>query len=371
MSTFVDIMKNIKQHVMSGISYMIPFVVAGGIILAATVLFGGQNAVPTEGALGQLATVGSAGLALMVPVLAGFISYSIADRPGLAPGLIGGYTANQIGSGFIGGIVAGVIAGIVVTYLKKVKVPESISAILPILFYPLVGTLITCSVMLFVIGGPLAALMTGLTSWLVSMSEGSSSLLAAIMGAMLCFDMGGMVNKVAATFAQTLVGTVDPATGMPSVMSMRIMAVAGAAWATPPIVCFFATLFFPKKYSGAERNSGLAGLFMGLCGISEGAIPFVAADLIRTVPPCMVAGIVTGVMTMMFGCTNPAPWGGAIVAPVCGNPIFYVVSIFAGSIVGGVLMGALHKSTAEDGELAAQPEEEDDDDLDLDLELSF
>ena len=368
MSTFVDIMKNVKQHVMSGVAYMIPFVVAGGIILAGTVLLGGQNATPTEGALGQVATVGIAGLGLMVPILAGFIGFSIADRPGLAPALIGGYIANQIGSGFIGGIVAGVIGGIVAAYLLKIKVPESIAAIMPILVIPLFGTLITCCIMLFVVGGPLAAMMTALTDWLVSMSDGSSSLLAAIMGGMLCFDMGGMVNKVAATFAQTLVGTVDPATGMPAIMSMRIMAVAGAAWATPPIVCFFATLFFRKKYSDSERNSGFAGLFMGLCGISEGAIPFVAADIIHTVPPCMVAGIITAVMTMTFGCTNPAPWGGAIVAPVCGNPVFYVLSIFAGSIVGGVLMGALHKSTAEEGAGAGVQEE---DDVLLDLELSF
>ena len=366
MSTFIKIMKDVKQHVMSGVAYMIPFVVAGGIILAASVLLGGENATPTEGALGQIASVGSAGLGLMVPILAGFISYSIADRPGLAPGMIGGFIANQIGSGFIGGMVAGIIGGIVVAYLLKIKVPESISAIMPILVIPLFGTVITCCIMLFVVGAPLAGLMVLMTDWLNAMSEGSSAVLAAIMGSMLCFDMGGMVNKVAATFAQTLVGTIDPATGMPAVMSMQIMAVAGAAWATPPIACFVATFVFRKKYSASERNSGIAALFMGLCGISEGAIPFVASDLLRVVPSCMVGGIVTAVMAMMFGCTNPAPWGGVIVAPTCGNPIMYVVAIFVGSIVGGLVMGALHKSTADEAEAAAAAEE-DVDDLDLDL----
>lgn len=368
MSTLTSILKNTKQHVMSGVSYMIPFVVAGGVILAVTVLLGGQNAVPTEGALGQLASVGSAGLALMVPILAGFIAYSIADRPALAPGVIGGYIAYNIGSGFIGGLVAGLLAGIILAYLEKIKVPQSVSAVMPILFYPLVGTLVVASIMLFVVGGPLAAAMTALTNWLNSLTQGSSAALAAIMGAMLCFDMGGMLNKVAATFAQTMVGTIDPATGMPSVASMQIMAVAGAAWATPPIDAFIATTVFRKKYSESERNSGLAGLLMGCVGISEGAIPFAAADPLHVVPATMVGGVVSGVMCILGGCTNPAPWGGIIVAPACGNPAWYVLSIAVGSIVGGLLMGALHADTSQVVE-TEDSLEDDIDDMDLELEL--
>lgn len=368
MSTLVSILKDTKQHVMSGVSYMIPFVVAGGIILAATVLFGGQNAVPTEGALGQLAAVGNAGLALMVPILAGFISFSIADRPGLAPGVIGGYIADQIGSGFIGGLVAGLLAGIVVAYLKKIKVPQSVSAVMPILFYPLVGTFIVSCIMLFVVGGPLAACMAALTNWLNALSQGASALLGAIMGAMLCFDMGGMLNKVAATFAQTMVGTVDPSTGLPSVASMQIMAAAGAAWATPPIGCAVATIVFRKKYSQSERDSGLAALLMGIVGISEGAIPFAAADPLRVVPATMVGGVVTGVMTMLAGCTNPAPWGGMIVAPTCGNPGMYLLAIAVGGVVGGLLMGLLHQDSSQ--EVVEEESEEDDvDDMELDLEF--
>lgn len=364
----VSIIRDIKQHVMSGVAYMIPFVVAGGVTLAASVLIGGQNTVPVEGALGQIASVGSAGLALMVPILAGFISYSIADRPGLAPGVIGGYVANEIGSGFIGGLVAGVIAGIVVSYLMKIKVPGSITAVMPILVYPLAGTLITCCVMLFVVGGPLAALMTILTDWLNTMSQGSSAALGAILGGMLCFDMGGMVNKVAATFAQTMVGTIDATTGMPSVISMQIMAAAGAAWATPPIACFIATVVFRKKYSKNERNSGLAALLMGLCGISEGAIPFVATDILRVVPSCVVGGALTGVLCMVFGCTNPAPWGGLIVAPTCGSPAFYALAILVGSLVSGLLMGVLHRDSSQEVEVEQSTEEDVDD---LDLEIAF
>lgn len=195
-----QLMKDTKKHLMTGVSYMIPFVVAGGVLLALSVLFSGKSAVPTSGALAKLAGIGTAGLGLMVPILSGYIAYSMADRPGLAPGIIGGYLANAIGAGFIGGIISGLLAGITVFFIRRIKVPSALQSVMPIFIIPLVSTIIVGGFMQWVIGLPIANLMKALSAWLNGLGTGNSIILGLVLGAMIGFDMGGPVNKVAYSF---------------------------------------------------------------------------------------------------------------------------------------------------------------------------
>ena len=362
MEEIMKILRETKKHVMTGISYMIPFVVTGGVVLAVCVLIGGEHAVPTEGALGKIATIGSAGLGLMVPILSGFIAYSICDRAGLAPGIIGGFIANNIGAGFIGGIISGLLAGIVVSYLKKIKVPSSLRSVMPIFVIPLVGGLIVSSIMLFIVGEPIAALMTFLTDLLEGMSTGNAIFLALILGMMNCTDMGGPIGKVSYGFGTAMLSNINPATGLPNESSLLIMAAVGVSCAIPPLACGLSTLLFKNKFNTEEKEAGKAALIMGCVSISEGAIPFAAPDPLRVIPSCMVGGGLGAVIAMMFGAGNPAPWGGFIVAPIVTNPLVYVLAICIGAIVGAILMGILKKETKE------QVQREDND-IELDIEI--
>lgn len=362
MEEIMKILRETKKHVMTGISYMIPFVVTGGVVLAVCVLIGGEHAVPTEGALGKIATIGSAGLGLMVPILSGFIAYSICDRAGLAPGIIGGFIANNIGAGFIGGIISGLLAGIVVSYLKKIKVPSSLRSVMPIFVIPLVGGLIVSSIMLFIVGEPIAALMTFLTDLLEGMSTGNAIFLALILGMMNCTDMGGPIGKVSYGFGTAMLSNINPATGLPNESSLLIMAAVGVSCAIPPLACGLSTLLFKNKFNTEEKEAGKAALIMGCVSISEGAIPFAATDPLRVIPSCMVGGVLGAVIAMMFGAGNPAPWGGFIVAPIVTNPLVYVLAICIGAIVGAILMGILKKETKE------QVQREDND-IELDIEI--
>lgn len=362
MEEIMKILRETKKHVMTGISYMIPFVVTGGVVLAVCVLIGGEHAVPTEGALGKIATIGSAGLGLMVPILSGFIAYSICDRAGLAPGIIGGFIANNIGAGFIGGIISGLLAGIVVSYLKKIKVPSSLRSVMPIFVIPLVGGLIVSSIMLFIVGEPIAALMTFLTDLLEGMSTGNAIFLALILGMMNCTDMGGPIGKVSYGFGTAMLSNINPATGLPNESSLFIMAAVGVSCAIPPLACGLSTLLFKNKFNTEEKEAGKAALIMGCVSISEGAIPFAATDPLRVIPSCMVGGGLGAVIAMMFGAGNPAPWGGFIVAPIVTNPLVYVLAICIGAIVGAILMGILKKETKE------QVQREDND-IELDIEI--
>ena len=362
MEEIMKILRETKKHVMTGISYMIPFVVTGGVVLAVCVLIGGEHAVPTEGALGKIATIGSAGLGLMVPILSGFIAYSICDRAGLAPGIIGGFIANNIGAGFIGGIISGLLAGIVVSYLKKIKVPSSLRSVMPIFVIPLVGGLIVSSIMLFIVGEPIAALMTFLTDLLEGMSTGNAIFLALSLGMMNCTDMGGPIGKVSYGFGTAMLSNINPATGLPNESSLLIMAAVGVSCAIPPLACGLSTLLFKNKFNTEEKEAGKAALIMGCVSISEGAIPFAATDPLRVIPSCMVGGGLGAVIAMMFGAGNPAPWGGFIVAPIVTNPLVYVLAICIGAIVGAILMGILKKETKE------QVQREDND-IELDIEI--
>lgn len=366
MSDLVTLVKDARKHLMTGVSYMIPFVVAGGIMLAVSVLLSGNAAVPSDGFLGDVANIGITGLGLMVPMLSGYIAFSMADRPGIAPGVIGGMIASNIGAGFIGGIFSGVIAGIVVTYLKRVNLPTNLRSLMPIFVIPLLGTFIVGGLMYWVIGQPIAALMTAMTSWLESLGTGNLVVLGVVLGAMIASDMGGPINKVAFSFGSAMVGTLDPVTGVPSDTALVIMAGIGVAICVPPLAMGLATLIAPKKFTLEERNSGKAALVMGAVGISEGAIPFAAADPLRVIPANMIGGAVGSALAMSLGAGNPAPWGGWIVAPVAHNPLMYIAASLIGAAVAAGTVILLKKNV---DETVAAPAAASDDDFDLDINI--
>lgn len=325
-----NMLNDIKQHLMTGTSFMIPFVVAGGILFALSVMLSGEAAVPEAGWLAGLNQIGAAGLALFIPALGGYIAFSMADKPGIAPGFIGAYLAREVGAGFLGGIAAGFIAGYTVAMLKKIKLPMQYRTLGTIFLYPLVGTLVVGVSVVFIIGLPIANLMNALTDWLNGMSRAAKIPLGAILGAMTAFDMGGPINKVACTFAQTQVDTLP-----------YLMGGVGVAICVPPIGLGLATLLFPKKFSQDERDSGKAGILMGCVGITEGAIPFATADPIRVIPSLVVGSAVGNVIAFLFGCLNHAPWGGLIVLPVVEGRVGYIFAVVVGSLVVAIMIRLL------------------------------
>ncbi|MBL1226425.1 PTS fructose transporter subunit EIIC [Enterococcus sp. BWR-S5] len=366
MNELVSLLKDTRKHMMTGVSYMIPFVVAGGIMLAVSVLLSGNASVPSEGVLADIANIGITGLGLMVPILSGYIAFSMADRPGLAPGIIGGMIASNIGAGFIGGILSGILAGIVVTYLKKIKLSSSLRSLMPIFVIPLLGTMIVGGLMYWVVGQPIAAAMEGMTSWLESMGTGNLIILGLVLGAMIASDMGGPINKVAFSFGSAMVGTLDPVTGVPSETALAIMAGIGVAICVPPLAMGVATIIAPKKFTVEEKNSGKAALVMGMVGISEGAIPFAAADPVRVIPANIIGGAVGSAAAMALGAGNPAPWGGWIVAPVASSPLMYLAATLIGTMVTAAIVVLLKKEiVVGDSEKLDSLEE----DFDLDITI--
>lgn len=343
MNELVGILKRTREHLMTGVSYMIPFVVAGGILIALSVAISGKPSVPESGVLKDMFNIGVGGFTLMVPILAGFISYSIAERPGIAPGAIGGYLATQVGAGFLGGLIAGLLAGIVVYYLKKIPVPKNLKPVMPIFVIPIVGTFIIGGLVVWVIGSPIAGVMAGLTAWLKGLGLGNKIFLGLILGAMIAFDMGGPVNKVAYTFAVGLLGE-----GI-----INVMGPVGVAICTPPLGMFLATVLAPHKYTYEERENGKAALIMGLIGITEGAIPFAAMDPIRVIPSLMVGSAAGAVTAFLLNVGNNAPWGGWIVLPVVKNIPGYIVATLIGVVITALMVNALKKplKQEEDGEL--------------------
>lgn len=323
---------NLKKHVLTGTSHMIPFIVAGGILFSLSVMLNDVPSTPTEGWLAGLAQIGLAGLTLFIPVLGGYIAYSIADKPGLAPGMLGAYLAKEVGAGFLGGMVAGFIAGIVVKELKKIKLPTSLKTLGSIFLYPLIGTLVTGGIMIWVIGTPIASIMNGLTNWLSGLGDVGKVPLATILGGMTAFDMGGPINKVATLFAQTQVDVLP-----------YLMGGVGVAICTPPIGMGLATLLAPKKYNKEEKEAGKGALLMGCVGITEGAIPFAANDPIRVIPSIMVGAAVGNIIPFLLGVLNHAPWGGLIVLPVVEGKLGYILGVVGGSLVTAIMVNLLKK----------------------------
>nr|WP_263325262.1 PTS fructose transporter subunit IIABC [Neobacillus sp. Marseille-Q6967] len=331
----------IYKHLMNGVSNMLPFVVGGGILIAISFMFGFNASNPDDPTYHPIAealmTIGGGNaFALMVPVLAGFIAMSIADRPGFAAGMVGGMMATSGGAGFLGGLVAGFLAGYVVVGLKKVLagMPSSLEGIKTILLYPLLGIAITGFIMLYVVNKPVGALNTAISDWLSGLGTGNAVLLGIVLGLMMSFDMGGPVNKAAYVFGTGLLanGVFEP------------MAAIMAAGMVPPLAIAIATTLFKKKFSKADREAGKVNYIMGLSFITEGAIPFAAADPVRVIPSVMVGSAVAGALSMMFSIGLRAPHGGVFVIPlVDGNWLFYLLAVVIGAIVSALLMGFLKK----------------------------
>ncbi|RUR49409.1 PTS fructose-like transporter subunit IIB [Vreelandella populi] len=323
--------KGVYKHLLTGVSFMLPMVVAGGLLIALSFMFG-IEAFEQEGTLAAalMQIGGGTAFALMIPVLAGYIAYSIADRPGIAPGMIGGMLGANIGSGFIGGILAGFLAGYVALAIARhVKLPSSVESLKPILIIPLIASLVTGLVMIYVVGEPVAALLSALTSFLASMDSTNAVLLGILLGAMMCFDLGGPINKAAYTFG---VGLLASETYGP-------MAAIMAAGMVPAIGMGIASFAARYKYSQPEREAGKASFVLGLCFISEGAIPFAAKDPLRVIPCCIAGGAVTGALSMLVGAKLMAPHGGIFVLliPNAITPaLLYLGAIVAGSLITGM-----------------------------------
>ncbi|MGR5065741.1 PTS fructose transporter subunit EIIC [Photobacterium sp. DNB22_13_2] len=322
----------LKRHLLTGTSHMLPFVVAGGVLLALSVMLGGKGAVPEGVFLEGLWDMGIAGFTLFVPVLGGYIAYSIADRPALAPGMIGAYLANQVQAGFLGAIIVGFIAGYVVLQLKRIPLSNKLKAVSTYFILPIGGTFIVSGLVIWVIGTPIAMAMESMNLWLQGMAGASKAMLGMVLGGMTAFDMGGPINKVATLFAQTQVGT-----------QPWLMGGVGIAICVPPLGMFLATLLSPKRYTDEEREAGKAAGIMGCIGITEGAIPFAAADPMRVLPSIVVGGMVGNVVGFMFNVLNHAPWGGLIVLPVVDGRLFYIVGIAAGALTTALMVNALKK----------------------------
>nr|WP_289073599.1 PTS fructose-like transporter subunit IIB [uncultured Halomonas sp.] len=334
--------KGIYKHLLTGVSFMLPMVVAGGLLIALSFVFG-IEAFKEEGTLAAalMQIGGGTAFALMIPVLAGYIAYSIADRPGIAPGMIGGMLAAEIGSGFIGGILAGFLAGYVALAVTRyVKLPSSVESLKPILIIPLIASLVTGLTMIYVIGEPVAAVLSALTSFLESMGSTNAVLLGILLGAMMCFDLGGPVNKAAYTFG---VGLLASETYGP-------MAAIMAAGMVPAIGMGIASFVARNKFSAPEREAGKASFVLGLCFISEGAIPFAAKDPLRVIPACIAGGAVTGALSMLVGAKLMAPHGGIFVLliPNAITPaLLYLGAIVVGSLITGLGYAFIKRGAAQ------------------------
>lgn len=342
----------IYKHLMNGVSHMFPFVVGGGILIAIAFLIDGfsvdLNSLPADqranfGTITQAAAmfkgIGGTAFGFMLPILAGFIAMSIADRPGLAVGFVGGSIAANGTSGFLGALVAGFVAGYIVLLLKKVfsKLPESLDGMKPVLLYPLLGIFLVGVIMQFVVEPPIGALNTAINNGLNGLNGASAVVLGVLLGGMMSVDMGGPVNKAAYVF-----GTASIAAG-----NYNIMAAVMIGGMVPPIAIALATIFFKNKFTAEERKAGPTNFIMGLSFITEGAIPFAASDPLHVLPACVVGSAVAGGLSMAFGCTLMAPHGGIFVVPTIGNPLMYLVALVIGSFIACGLLGLLKKKVSE------------------------
>jgi fructose PTS system EIIBC or EIIC component len=355
----------LRGWLMTGVSYMIPFVAAGGILIALGFLLGGgavkpkvyggtfegvtyqaitdyTQVVQKAGWAGLLFLIGATAFSMLVPILAGFIAYAMADRPGLVPGIVAGLLANLVGAGFLGGLVGGLLAGAIAMYLVRLKVPRAFAGIMPIVVIPLVATLLVGFLMVVVIGKPIAAAQTGLTNWLNGLSGSNAVLLGLLLGLMMGFDLGGPVNKVAYTF-----GLAALASG-----NTQVMAAVMAAGMVPPLALALATVLRKHLFSDAERKAGETAWLLGASFITEGAIPFAAADPIRVVPSMMAGSGVTGALSMAFKCGSRAPHGGIWVIGLIEKPLLWFLAIVIGVAVSAALVIVLkslgHRATDEE-----------------------
>ncbi|KGM46271.1 PTS fructose transporter subunit IIABC [Neobacillus niacini] len=344
----------IYKHLMSGVSYMVPFIVVGGLLIALALTLGGQQTpggivIPEDSIWSKVSALGGTAFMFMVPILAGFIAVSIADRPGLVPGMIGGYIAangsfygSEAGAGFIGGIIAGFLAGYVALAIKKIKVPKAVQPVMPIIFIPIISSVIVGLLFIYVIGAPVASVFESLTTLLAGMQGGSSILLAIILGGMIAIDMGGPFNKVAFLFGSAMIGEGN----------YEIMGPIAVAICIPPIGLGLATFINKRKFRPTEREAGKASFTMGLFGITEGAIPFAAQDPLRVIPSIVVGSMVGSVIAMLSSVGDRVAHGGPIVAVLgaVDNVVMFFIAVIAGVLVTAFMVIALKKNV--DGEVA-------------------
>lgn len=352
-------LSTIKKHVMTGISYMIPVIVAAGLLMALAKILGGglvgddpklANTLPY-----LINSAGSAAMSLAVPVLTAFIAYSIADRPGIAPGLITGALALQVKAGFLGGLVGGFFIGYLVLWLKKViKLPKAFQGLIPIMIIPFIASLIGGLGMLTIIGQPAAAAQNALLAWLKAMQSGSKFTLGAIIGGMMGFDMGGPVNKTASLFCNGLL-----AEGIKGPSAAKI--VGGMV---PPLGVALSVFIARKKYSKAEYEAAKAAVPLGLCFITEGVLPFAASDPLRVIPACSIGAAVAGGLAMMWGVESPVPHGGIFVVPVMTNPLMFIAALIIGSIVTAAILTAIKPAVPAE-------EVQDNSSADIDVDISI
>ncbi|HNQ21900.1 MAG TPA: PTS fructose transporter subunit IIC [Phycisphaerae bacterium] len=357
----IESLKTLRQYLLTGVSYVIPCIACGGILIATAIAFAPMTAAgpdfSTSPVLSLVLQLGVAAFKLALPILAGFIAHAIAGKPGLVPGLIGGYLAagfdarllfdaaqlearglkpdSQIMAGFLGAIVIGLLAGWIVSLIKKVPVPRYIKPIMPILIIPIVASGLVGVLMFKVLGVPIADLMAGLGAWLKTMSTGNAVVLAMILGAMIAFDMGGPVNKAAFFFGAAMIQE----------QNYAVMGACAAAICTPPLGLGLATILGRKLWGPEDKEAGIAALAMGMIGITEGAIPFAAADPLRVIPCIMFGSMVAAVAAMLGGVGDHAPHGGPIVLPVVDNRLAYVIAIIVGTVVTAVVVNACKKWT--------------------------
>ena len=334
--------RKIYKHLMNGVSNMLPFVVAGGILIAVAFLIdtmlgqvGGANFGSNTPVAATLKSIGDLAFSFMLPVLAGYIAYSIADRPALVVGFVGSAIAKDGGAGFLGALIAGFLAGYLVVGLKKLfsKLPQSLEGIKPVLLFPLFGTLLIGIIMTFIVLPPVVAINNAMVNFLASLGGTSKVLLGLVLGAMMAIDMGGPINKAAYVFG---VASLDAG-------QYEIMAAVMAGGMVPPLAIALCTTFFKNRFTKEQRESGKVNYVMGLSFITEGAIPFAAADPLRVIPACAVGSAVAGALSMLFNASLRAPHGGIFVVPVVTNPIMYLVAIVVGSLVGMALLAVLKK----------------------------
>ena len=332
--------RQIYKHLMNGVSHMLPFVVGGGILIALAFLFDDYSIDPKNfGSNTPLAKffkdIGGASFGFMLPVLAGFISMSIADRPGLAVGFVGGALAGTTGSGFLGALIAGFLGGYIVNFLKKASkcLPESLEGIKPMLIYPFFGILIMGFISLFIIAPPVSAINGWMVDTLKNMDPSARIFMGMIVAGMMAVDMGGPINKAAYVTG----------TGLLASGEFHVMAAVMAGGMVPPLAIALCTTFFKNRFTESERKAGITNYVMGLSFITEGAIPFAAADPLRVIPSCVVGSAVTGALTMAFDCTLRAPHGGIFVVPTIGNPLMYLLAILIGAVVGCLILSVLKK----------------------------
>ncbi|MFJ4635575.1 fructose-specific PTS transporter subunit EIIC [Streptomyces hygroscopicus] len=335
----------LRTWLMTGVSYMVPFVAAGGLLIALAFAIGGYEIASAKSVADHfvwtetsswaalLFQIGSAAFTFLVPVLAGYIAYGMADRPGLVPGFVGGYIATTIKAGFLGGLAAGLIAGAVVMGIQRFKVPAALRGIMPVVVIPLISSAIVGVLMFVVIGKPIASAQEAMTDWLNGLSGANAIGLGVLLGLMMCFDLGGPVNKVAYAFATGGIAVSDPSSG-----SLKIMAAVMAAGMVPPLSLALATTVRGRLFTKTERENGKAAWVLGASFITEGAIPFAAADPLRVIPSSMVGGAITGALSMAFDCTLRAPHGGIFVVPLIGQPFLYLLAIVAGTVVSAGLV---------------------------------